>query len=143
MAMFGIVALGGHGDGGTASAADGPATLSIGGTAPVTTPATSAVTSPSVPDSVPTQVCTTTYTVVAGDYWIRIADAASITLADLLAANQATAATALFPNQTVCLPDGASVAVTVAAPRTTQAAPKVTVAPKVVAAPTVTTSGSR
>jgi len=56
--------------------------------------------------------CATTYTVVSGDYWIGIAKKASTTLAALLAANEATTSTALFPGTVLCLPEGATAPVT-------------------------------
>ena len=54
--------------------------------------------------------CANTYEVAAGDYWVGIADTAGVSLDDLLAANGASAETALFPGADMCLPDGASVA---------------------------------
>ena len=58
---------------------------------------------------------------VSGDYWTLIAAEASVSVEVLYAANGATADTALFPEQSVCLPDG----VTVVVP-TTQATTSVT-----------------
>ena len=66
------------------------------------------------------------YTVVAGDYWILIAKKVSVSVGDLLAANNATAKTALFPGGTICLPANAS-APTTAAPTTTVKATTTTV----------------
>ncbi len=69
------------------------------------------------------------YTVVAGDYWILIAKKVSVSTSELLAANKATASTALFPGGIICLPANAS-APTTAAPTTaapTTAAPTTTV----------------
>ncbi|MEM1335298.1 MAG: hypothetical protein AAGG08_17760, partial [Actinomycetota bacterium] len=51
--------------------------------------------------------CPVSYTVVAGDYWLRLVDAAEVELADLLAVNGATTATPLFPGVDICLPEGA------------------------------------
>jgi hypothetical protein len=45
---------------------------------------------------------------VSGDGWSRIASKNSVTLSALLAANNATTATWLFPKQMVCLPAGAT-----------------------------------
>jgi LysM repeat protein len=144
LAMLGIVVVGTSPGGGSSAAAapdDHGATIAIG-TAPgqtvaLTTPATNAT----VPAAGP--ACTNTYTVLSGDYWIRIADGASITLDELLAANGATASTALFPGQTVCLPDGTTVVVT-AAPTTTKtvttARPVTTAAPAPITTPPVTKS---
>lgn len=146
--VLGIVAVGGNPDRGSADAAsvDAAATLSVGSSAAPVTAAGAPAGAALVVATTTAPACTNTYTVVAGDYWIRIADAASISLDQLLAANAATTATPLFPDQTVCLPGG--VTVTTAAPRTTvapkvTAAPKVTTAPVVTAAPVATTSGSR
>jgi len=88
--------------------------------------------------------CGADYEVAAGDFWLRLADAAKVDLADLLAVNDATVDTALYPGRTICLPDGArtpapptTVAPTTAAPTTaapTTVAP--TTAPPTTAAPT-------
>ena len=77
-------------------------------------------------------VCTRSYTVVAGDYWIGIASRAKVTLGELLAANNATSKTAIYPGGSVCLPNNA----VVPAPVPTTVAPKPTTAP----APPVTTA---
>ncbi|HWM18070.1 MAG TPA: LysM peptidoglycan-binding domain-containing protein [Ilumatobacteraceae bacterium] len=74
-------------------------------------------------------VCALSYTVAAGDYWIRIADAANTTLAKLLQANLATVATPLYPGDDICLPEGAtlpSVSTTTTAPPATAPAPTTT-----------------
>jgi len=52
--------------------------------------------------------CGDDYELAAGDYWIRIADAAGVDLADLLAVNDATVDTVLVPGGSICLPVGAS-----------------------------------
>jgi LysM repeat protein len=70
--------------------------------------------------------CTTTYTVVPGDSWSLIAMEASVGLQTVLAANNATTATMLYPGQVLCLPDGSSVVPTLAPVVT---APATTVAP--------------
>ena len=78
--------------------------------------------------------CGADYEVVAGDFWLRLADAAKVDLADLLAVNDATVDTALYPGRTICLPEGAR---TPAPPTTavpTTAAP--TTAAPTTAAPT-------
>jgi LysM repeat protein len=66
--------------------------------------------------------CQLSYTVAAGDYWIRVADAAGISLAKLLQANLATVDTPLYPDDDICLPKGA----TLPSPPTTTAAPPAT-----------------
>ena len=49
-----------------------------------------------------------TYTVVKGDGWLAIAKKVGATSKALLAANNATTSTALFPGRSVCLPAGAT-----------------------------------
>jgi hypothetical protein len=51
--------------------------------------------------------CDPDYEVAVGDFWIRIADGSGVALADLLAVNDATVATPLYPGRSICLPDGA------------------------------------
>lgn len=60
------------------------------------------------------------YEVVAGDYWILIADKVSVSVGDLLAVNGASTSTGLYPGRTICLPNNAS-APTTAKPTTTTA----------------------
>ena len=79
-------------------------------------------------------VCAKDYEVVAGDYWILIAKKVSLSLDEVLAANNATAKTAIYPGRTVCLPANAS-APTTAAPATTATA---TTTPATTAKPTTT-----
>jgi len=71
-------------------------------------------------------VCPIPYTVVEGDFWLRLADAANVDLADLLEVNRSTVNTPLFPGGEICLPEGAT---TPAPPVTTTQAPATTVAP--------------
>jgi hypothetical protein len=52
--------------------------------------------------------CGNRYELGAGDYWIRIADASGVSLADLLAVNSASVDTVLVPGRSICLPAGAS-----------------------------------
>ena len=68
-------------------------------------------------------VCQLPYTVGAGDYWIRIADAAGVTLGKLLRANLATIATPIYPGDDICLPDGATLPAPPTAATTTTAPP--------------------
>ncbi len=67
-----------------------------------------------------TAPCANLYESVAGDYWLRIADAAGLELDELLELNDATPDTPLYPGSEVCLPAGASgpSAPTTAAPTT-------------------------
>ena len=85
--------------------------------------------------------CAIDYKVVGGDFWIRLADASGLSLKEILAANNATVDTPLFPGKTICLPAGATVPAppTTAAPTTaapTTAAPPPATAPPTTAAPT-------
>jgi hypothetical protein len=77
--------------------------------APTPVPATTGTTSPP---------CGSEYEVVAGDYWLRLADASGSDLDDLLAVNGATVDTPLYPGLEICLPTGAT---TPAPPPTTPA----------------------
>ena len=61
-------------------------------------------------------VCAIGYEVVAGDFWIRLADAAEVPLAELLEANGASSSTPIYPGTSICLPAGATTPV---APTTT------------------------
>jgi hypothetical protein len=79
--------------------------------------------------------CGDDYELAAGDYWIRIADAADVSLADLLAVNGATVDTVLVPGGSICLPVGAATP----APPTT--APRA-VAPTPTTAPTTNRSSA-
>jgi LysM repeat protein len=63
------------------------------------------------------RTCAIDYEVVAGDFWIRLADAAEVPLAELLEANGASSVTPIYPGTSICLPAGA----TTPAPPTTTA----------------------
>jgi hypothetical protein len=54
------------------------------------------------------RICAIDYGVLAGDYWIRLADAADVPLAELLEANGATSSTPIYPGTSICLPAGAT-----------------------------------
>ena len=69
---------------------------------------------------VTTPPCGARYELAAGDYWIRLADAAGVSLSDLLAVNEASVDTVLVPGRSICLPVGAT---TPAPPTTTAPAP--------------------
>ncbi len=69
-----------------------------------------------------------TYTVLSGDYWIRIATKNGVTLAAVLAANHAVATTVIHPGQIVCLPASA-VTTTAAVPTTVNAPGPVVILP--------------
>jgi LysM repeat protein len=75
-------------------------------------------------------VCDKDYEVVAGDYWILIADKVSVDLKEVLAANNATTDTPIYPGRTICLPDNASTPTTAAPAPATTDAPATTAAPK-------------
>ncbi len=79
-----------------------------GATTPTPEPATtSATTSPTSPATT-VDPCGQNYELGAGDYWIRIADAAGVSLADLLGVNNASVDTVLVPGRSICLPVGAT-----------------------------------
>ncbi|MFT6761666.1 MAG: hypothetical protein ACJAXA_000309 [Candidatus Aldehydirespiratoraceae bacterium] len=59
-------------------------------------------------DAERTSNCAVDYTVVAGDFWLRLADAADVELTELLEANGATVNTALYPGSAICLPAGSA-----------------------------------
>jgi len=52
--------------------------------------------------------CASQYTVVAGDYWSRIATKNHVTMAALLSANKATKTTVLLAGKKICLPGKSS-----------------------------------
>jgi LysM repeat protein len=83
--------------------------------------------------------CAVDYTVQAGDYWIRIAQGAGVTLAELLEANGATSDTPLYPGNDICLPAGSSTPPPPSAPVTTSPRPVATPAPTPNPAPPTTT----
>lgn len=80
--------------------------------------------------------CGSRYELAAGDYWIRIADAADVALADLLAVNGATVDTLLSPGGSICLPAGAR---TPAPPPAPETSPPTTNAPPTTSRPVTTT----
>ncbi|HWL45382.1 MAG TPA: LysM peptidoglycan-binding domain-containing protein [Ilumatobacter sp.] len=77
--------------------------------------------------------CGADYTIVAGDSWYRIADAAVVAPGELLVVNQARVDTVLLPGDVICLPQGAQ---TPAPPTTTE--PPATTAAPTTQAPTTT-----
>ena len=117
-----------------------PTTISPTTIEPATVPTTL---SPTTVTAAATR-CTNTYTIVAGDYWNLIASEASVSSAELYAVNNASADTALFPGETVCLPDGASVIVASVPETTTPSTPtpKSTTSPAPVAPSANSTSHS-
>lgn len=84
--------------------------------------------------------CGPSYTIQSGDYWIGIAKRADVTLADLLHANAAAPATALYPGITICLPVGTAALPAATRVTTTTTSPPATTAPApaTTAAPTTT-----
>jgi LysM repeat protein len=89
------------------------------------------------PATIPTKVsCSNTYKVLAGDYWLGIAQKTGATLKQLLAANDATAQTMLYAGRPVCLPAGARTPTAVAAAATTDAPEPSTTAPTTTVATT-------
>jgi LysM repeat protein len=101
--------------------------------------ATIAASTTTGPPTVVVEPCTNTYTVMAGDSWSLIAGEASVAISEVYAANNASALTALYPDQIVCLPAGAVVVTTTTAPVTTSA-PVATAAPVVTRAAPVATA---
>ncbi len=86
-----------------------------------------------------TNACGKQYTVASGDAWILIAKRAEVSLKSLLAVNNASSSTALYPGRSICLPVGAT---TPRAPSTTTkpaAKAPSTTAPK----PTTTTAAPK
>ena len=81
------------------------------------------------------RICAIGYEVVAGDFWIRVADAAEVPLAELLEVNGATSLTPIYPGTSICLPAGATTPVP-----PTATAPPTTTPPTTV--PTTTTPSS-
>jgi LysM repeat protein len=79
------------------------------GPAPDDAPAATTPATASAPAAATTvAACGDDYELAAGDYWIRIADAAGVPLADLLDVNDASVDTVLVPGRSICLPAGAS-----------------------------------
>ncbi len=118
----------------TAPTTDAAPTTVSQATTPVTTAPDEAATlrATAAPEAAP--ACGAEYEIAAGDYWIRIADAADVPLADLLAVNGATVKTVLVPGRSICLPPGASTPAPPATAAPTTAAP--TTAAPTTAAPT-------
>ena len=79
-----------------------------------------------------TPPCGARYELAAGDYWIRLADAAGVSLSDLLAVNDASVDTVLVPGRSICLPVGAATPAppTTAAPAPSRAVTSNTSAPR-------------
>ncbi len=72
-------------------------------------------------------VCASKYTVGSGDAWVLIAKKFGVSVKDLLAANSASTATALYPKQQICLPANATApAVKTTATKSTTAPAKTT-----------------
>ena len=66
------------------------------------------ITAPAV-EALAVDECALEYEVAVGDFWIRIADGSGAVLADVLAVNDATVSTPLYPGRSICLPDGAMI----------------------------------
>jgi len=131
---------------------EGASISDAGGSAGASVAMASASAAPAETTTATTEpACSSTYEAAAGDYWLRIADASGASLSDLLAANDATVDSALFPGTEVCLPAGATMPVPptttpptttppTTTPPTTAAAtttdPPTTVAPATTAPPT-------
>ena len=85
-------------------AAEGGATVAVATEtqAPAETPAAQQSAAPQAVVAAP--VCVKTYNVVLGDGWLRIANAHSVTLNELLASNAANVSTFLMAGATICVP---------------------------------------
>lgn len=81
--------------------------------------------------------CPQSYRAATGDSWYRIADDAGIMPTELLAENNATIDTAIFPGDDICLPEGASVPTPPTTTVPTTEAPTTT-APPTTTVPTTT-----
>jgi len=115
-----------------AAATVAPATSDASDASDAAAPATPSATSVPAASSARTEQATTgrgtckrTYTIISGDAWVLIAKKVGVSTKALLAANNATRRTPLYPGRTVCLPSGATVPTTVAA----TSAPATTVKP--------------
>ena len=88
--------------------------------------------------------CSKTYVVVAGDYWYDIARRHAVSLSSLLEVNEATATTPVYPGDSICLPDFATMPTAPPAPATTAPAttiPATTLPPAQVPATTPASTG--
>ena len=115
----------------------------------ITTPTTPTITTHRASTTSTVQkaaACTKHYAVRGGDSWSLIASEANMSLDALLTLNHATTSTALQPGQQLCIPAGASVVVTTAAPVTTTKrtvwVPPATAAPAPVYTPVARSGGS-
>jgi LysM repeat protein len=113
-----------------ADALDGAAALTqpAGSVSAESSPASTEPTA-TTPPATTSPPCGDRYELAAGDYWIRIADAAGVPLAQLLDVNDATVDTVLVPGRSICLPVGASTPAPPAPPTTTPRATTTTTAP--------------
>ena len=90
--------------------------------------------------------CSADYTIVAGDSWYRLADAAEVAPGELLAVNAASLDSVLLPGDVICLPEGAqtpappATAAPTTAAATTTDPPATTAAATTTAAPTTTSA---
>ena len=135
MALVSVIVAGGNGVGRSAHAQSDSLSVPTGPTmsASPLVAVTPLVTDPATSTTLGPLVCTNSYTVAAGDFWVRIARRATITTSALLTANRAASDTPLYPDQVICLPDGVAVVVPttqVALTTTLATAPATTVKPK-------------
>ncbi len=126
------------------AADDGSAESAATAPAAVASPETASLEAASQPATttavVTTSPCGSEYELAAGDYWIRIADAAGVSLGELLAVNDSTVDTVLVPGRSICLPVGAATPappITVATTSPATTSPTSTVAPSRATATTV------
>ena len=149
LALVSVMVAGGNGADGAANAETEPSIAPLTTSPPVSAvqlaSVTPVVTEASTTTTLAPLVCTNSYTVVAGDFWVRIAERASLTTSELLAANRATKDTPLYPDQVICLPDGVNVIVPTTqatTPSTRKPTPTTTLRAAPVATTPVTTSRS-
>jgi LysM repeat protein len=71
--------------------------------------------------------CGASYVVQPGDFWLRVAHKASVSVDQLMAVNNATSSTPLYAGQTICLPAGAALTTTPPTSATTVATAPATV----------------
>ena len=110
-------------------------------TEPAEPPVTTATATPQA-ESLTDARCGAEYEIVAGDFWILIADGAGVEIADLFAVNDATSDTPLFPGRTICLPVGASTPPPPTSPPPTATTAPPTAPPTNTSAPSTASSGS-
>jgi len=122
----------------TASAASTSESVAAAAAAGAESTAVAGVNGPATADELAVRVepvCGLVYTAHEGDYWLRIANAAGVSLGAVLDANLASSNTPIYPGDDVCLPAGARMP---SAPPPPTTAPPATTAPKATTPPATT-----